>query len=722
MGILKRLVVYVQINNFSNYYKMDRKILILGITLTVVILFLSFRKEGYEESVQEVNDSDVYYPEEELLPDDDEVLEDSFDLKSFLEKLRALKDDEDATVEAVDAFYGDIFNSTDLAASNEEAQEGYNREMESQIGYLRSWMRAAQEQRESEKDRIKGELQEGVDQYIYDQGAAWYDNEYDISQYTNLLARKSLVKVDNHLGSKTDGSPDINRSNRPVSFNTLMSQATGDPLYQTTSGLYRKEDPKIHDYYIQVPKCGIRTQDGEFSCLNMDGIPANVDENGIGIEQNLQNTNDAFVKCASACVNSDECSGFSLSLKPDEQYKYKCKLTRDKFEDVKTKLIDDEIDIKGNKFLVGEDVYAIHEGFSENDWESKLKNPLYFALFNGFYGTKGLKFDTIGPTMETIKSDKCKWRTDCDDIPTNCPAPDYSGQERYFGDAVCGSVDVILNDGLPENCEGNWESIVGSGVTGPAYDPNNPKNDATWENGCPRNIPNYGDGASNGNICYNHDPSTAWNRTKIPYYYKKFVANGADAINGGSCPDGLTVKQTCREGDGGETGREIQICEYSHGGWYDNDPDYVPVNCGADGPNQPGNVSTSQVTLGDCDYGNQSCPDYPGYQGGRIEGTKKVIGYDSQGKPAKNGGKSCDSLMRERIIANDPYWGLYKIVGNDIVAECGRACFSVPDAGPPPCDPRFSLCDSVFNPGGGGGGGYKPGVPGKGEGGGLFPA
>jgi len=53
MGILKRLVVYVQINNFFEYYKMDRKILILGITLTVVILFLSFRKEGYEEELKD---------------------------------------------------------------------------------------------------------------------------------------------------------------------------------------------------------------------------------------------------------------------------------------------------------------------------------------------------------------------------------------------------------------------------------------------------------------------------------------------------------------------------------------------------------------------------------------------------------------------------------------------------------------------------------------------
>ena len=53
MDILKRLVVYAQINNFFEYYKMDRKILILGITLTVVILLLSFRKEGYEEELKD---------------------------------------------------------------------------------------------------------------------------------------------------------------------------------------------------------------------------------------------------------------------------------------------------------------------------------------------------------------------------------------------------------------------------------------------------------------------------------------------------------------------------------------------------------------------------------------------------------------------------------------------------------------------------------------------
>ncbi len=149
------------------------------------------------------------------------------------------------------------------------------------------------------------------------------------------------------------------------------------------------------------------------------------------------------------------------------------------------------------------------------------------------------------------------------------------------------------------------------------------------------------------------------------------------------------------------------------------------VHCGADRNGQPGNVSTSQIILSDsCEY-DGPCPDYPGYPGGRIDGSKKVIGYDSEGKPPKNGGKTCDALMRERINANDPYWSMYKIVGNDIVGECGRACFNVPDAGPPPCDSRFQLCDSVFNPGGGGGGGggeYKPGLPGKGEGGGFFPA
>ena len=158
------------------------------------------------------------------------------------------------------------------------------------------------------------------------------------------------------------------------------------------------------------------------------------------------------------------------------------------------------------------------------------------------------------------------------------------------------------------------------------------------------------------------------------------------------------------------------------GVWVESDT----VHCGADRNGQPGNVSTSQIILSDsCEY-DEPCPDYPGYPGGRIDGSKKVIGYDSEGKPPKNGGKTCDALMRERINAKDPYWSMYKIVGNDIVGECGRACFNVPDAGPPPCDSRFQLCDSVFNPGGGGGGGgggeYKPGVPGKGEGGGLFPA
>ena len=67
-----------------------------------------------------------------------------------------------------------------------------------------------------------------------------------------------------------------------------------------------------------------------------------------------------------------------------------------------------------------------------------------------------------------------------------------------------------------------------------------------------------------GKICYNHDRCDQHgppDRTTIPSYYKQFVplktggsslANGLPAINGGSCPDGLGVKQTCRDGDGGE--------------------------------------------------------------------------------------------------------------------------------------------------------------------------
>jgi len=265
----------------------------------------------------------------------------------------------------------------------------------------------------------------------------------------------------------------------------------------------------------------------------------------------------------------------------------------------------------------------------------------------------------------------------------------------------------IENDGIPRDCEGNWESIAESGLTGFLYDPNDPKKDARWENGCPRNIPNYGDSMSSGKICYNYDSASNGppDRSTIPYYYKQFVplktggsslANGLPAINGGSCPDGLSIKQTCKEGNGGEEGSEIQVCEYSHGGWYDNDPDFAPVNCGADGPNQPGKLE-GYVVVSDCQY-NATCPNNPGYSGGKIYGTEKVTGYDARGKPAKNGGKSCDALIREKINANDPYFTEYRIVGNDIVRECSQTCFAVPED--IVCDPYRQLCDPVFTPGG----------------------
>jgi hypothetical protein len=344
-----------------------------------------------------------------------------------------------------------------------------------------------------------------------------------------------------------------------------------------------------------------------------------------------------------------------------------CKLTNNGFEKMQNESTD------ANEKL--EQVYAIHEGFSENDWVSYLKNPLYFKMFNS-------AFD----------------ENNCDDVPDveECVENGRNSKTK------------IENNGVPRDCEGNWESIAESGLTGFLYDPNNPKKDARWENGCPRNIPNYGDSASSGKICYNYDSASngAPDRSTIPYYYKQFVplktggsslANGLPAINGGSCPDGLGIKQTCKDGDGGEEGSEIQVCEYSHGGWYDDDPGFAPVNCGADGPNQPGIVSSSQTIVSECQY-NETCPNYPGYSGGKIYGTRKVTGYDAQGKPAKNGGKSCDALMREKINANDPYWTSYRIAGDDIVTECSQTCFNVPED--IVCDPYRQLCDPVFTPGG----------------------
>ena len=83
---------------------MDHKILILGITIFVVILLLSFRKEKYAEANWE--------PEEEEQEEREQLVEDAYDLKTLLAQINALQADGVDKEKAVNAFYDDIYSNT----------------------------------------------------------------------------------------------------------------------------------------------------------------------------------------------------------------------------------------------------------------------------------------------------------------------------------------------------------------------------------------------------------------------------------------------------------------------------------------------------------------------------------------------------------------------------------------------------------------------------------
>jgi len=611
---------------------MDRKILILGITLTVVILFLSFRKEGYEEELKE------WQTQTETLQNETIEVDQSFDIDSFIDNVRSVQEKQENSDDALEAFFEAAGELGVLGTSSDDASEAYATNYRNQIQYTRLLIQISQEKNEERREELKEQLRETVQALHDGQAIASQGGEFSLDEISGFIPKRQIVKVNNVLSSGVDSEK--------VSYGPIVAQATGEPKHSTINQ-YRET------VNVRVPKC-----EGN-SCLTKDGEPGSP-----GYIIGSSDSGEAFGSCAVDCLNADKCSGFSV--KEESTGAFYCKLTNNGFEKVQN-----ESTVANEKL---EQVYAIHEGFSENDWDSYLKNPLYFKMFNSAFDDNN-----------------------CVDVP-NVEECVENGRN---------SKTKIENDGIPRDCEGNWESIAESGLTGFLYDPNDPKKDARWENGCPRNIPNYGDSMSSGKICYNYDSASNGppDRSTIPYYYKQFVplktggsslANGLPAINGGSCPDGLGIKQTCKDGDGGEEGSEIQVCEYSHGGWYDNDPDFAPVNCGADGPNQPGKLE-GYVVVSDCQY-NATCPNNPGYSGGKIYGTEKVTGYDARGKPAKNGGKSCDALIREKINANDPYFTEYRIVGNDIVRECSQTCFAVPED--IVCDPYRQLCDPVFTPGG----------------------
>ena len=477
---------------------MDRKILILCITLTVVILFLSFRKEGYEEELKD------WQTQTETSQNENTEIAPSFDIDSFIDNVRSVQEKQEDEDAALEAFFEAAGELGVLGTSSDDASEAYITNYRNQIQYTRLLIQISQEKNEERREELKEQLREMIQALHEGQALAFQGGEFSFDEISGFIPRRQIVKVNNVLSSGVDSEK--------VSYGPIVAQVTGESEYST-----------INQYRVsvnaRVPKC-----EGN-SCLTKDGEPGSP-----GYISGSIDSGGGFESCAVDCLNADKCSGFSV--KEDSTGALYCKLTNNGFEKVQN-----ESTVANEKL---EQVYAIHEGFSENDWVSYLKNPLYFKMFNS-------DFD----------------ENNCGDVPD---------VEECLNNGR-NSKTKIENDGLPEDCEGEYIS-------------------ADLSQACPTTIPT---GALNTKLCFNYNPNGESIDKQRPYYVSEFNQTGEEAINGGACPNKLSFAKTCKDNSNDPTTGEILgVCEYSVGGW----DGQQAKNCGGSVGGADGGIDPNRIVWG----------------------------------------------------------------------------------------------------------------------------
>ena len=445
---------------------MDHKILILGITIFIVILFLSFRKEKYE------NEEDI--GEVEVPP--------SFNISEFLKKLELAKEEKRKNDETLDALYDTTRDENQ--DSQEEAAAAIEEEDRAQYTFLKDLVNSIQQDEDQIREKARNQVKSELEKTVTDQARDYFENKS--TGYENLPTpkKKGIVKVNN---VKFD------------SFSAALGAAVDISTYGGTN-VYGKDDTY---YSARVPYCHLRRklQNGEsvsgdgcgplsppncqrqfklaesnYSCLNRAGVPDNVGENGFTV--------DSFEECATLCLNSDLCSGFSIvpdGTFPKEGFGMTCKMTHHEFEDTI---------IQGA--WKNEQVFAVHE-------DDKLKNPLYFEIMNSNYkqslGEKGSDYHKRGDWA-------CMWRTACDYYPYCYGTHDIKRNQQ----STCENGVVIENNGIRRDCEGKMVYVDYAGTE-------HNTNDERFLN----------------HVC----------ETGQEYSIKfKRTPGGKDAINGGACPEG----------------------------------------------------------------------------------------------------------------------------------------------------------------------------------------
>ena len=530
---------------------MDRKILILGITLVVIILFLSFRKEGFStaelESARTSEEEDI--GEVEVPP--------GLNISDFLQKLELMKDEKKKNEETLDALYD--ANRDANQDSQEQASEAIQDENETQYAFLKDFVDGAQQTEQEIRDDARTQVNTQLEAIVMNQAEDYFSTKD--TGFDDVPKKKGIVRVAN-----------VTMNSFAASLAAAIDITTyaGTNVYGDGDQFYKAIVPRCHKRPMlsgghtlydggtsATPATRARGQrvydlsQPKWSCLNSDGVPDNVGEDGFVV--------DNFEQCATKCLTNDKCSGFSVvpdSTFPDEGFGLTCKLTHHEFEDSK------EVPASTN-----EQVFAVHE----NDY---LKNPLYNALFTGRSGANGPYMARHGSDNHALPNhDACHWRSACDyHQPWGCALskvfPDFAPD---FKSAACQNGVKIENNGIPRDCEGTWSARVKGGRGNDWHNIDNVQTLSQRVNEGPNGSPAVCPGGR-------YYPYGGEDETFELTFQKK--PEGYGAINGGSCPvsDGetsATIEVPCGAEEAPAPPPADAVCKLEYtdeiGSFYKND-------------------------------------------------------------------------------------------------------------------------------------------------------
>ena len=479
---------------------MDHKILILGITIFIVILLLSFRKEKYE------NEEDI--GEVEVPP--------SFNISEFLKKLQLAKEEKRKNDETLDALY-DI-NRDENQDSQEEAAAAIEEEDRAQYTFLKDLVNSIQQDEDKLREKARNQVKSKLEKTVTDQARDYFENKSTGFENLPTPKKKGIVKVDN---------VNFNSFAAALSAGIDISTYGGTNVYGTGEKFYSARVPYCHKRpALHEGATGSQRQKylqkSEYSCLTKDGVPGDVGENGFKV--------DSFEECASKCLTSDLCSGFSIvpdATFPKEGFGMTCKMTHHEFEDTIIQ------DVGKN-----EQVFAVHE-------DDKLKNPLYFHIMDKNYGggtessgflaahsmgQKGSDFHEEGGASGS----QCYWRSACDYSPY-CTGT-INGNLQKFQKSACENGVVIPENGIRRDCDGAWVGMKKGGDT-----------DHDWIRieeleTIDQRVRGSAGGAPA--VCSSRSYPYDGKEETFEIFFQK-APGGKPAVNGGSCPSADKIEVPC---------------------------------------------------------------------------------------------------------------------------------------------------------------------------------